>query len=78
MIAYTRVQSGCVVGLDDRQARLLAQQLGLSVVGTVGILVKAKQAGLIPAVRVLLESVQRQGFRFSAELYAEALRLVGE
>lgn len=46
--------------------------------GTVGILVKAKQAGLIPAVRVLLESVQRQGFRFSAELYAEALRLVGE
>lgn len=78
VIAFASSLPSCIVGLDDRQARLLAEQLGLSIVGTVGILVKAKQAGLISAMRPLLDDLQNQGFRISAELYAEALRLVGE
>lgn len=78
VIAYGQTQPGCVVGLDDRQARWLAQQLGLAVVGTVGILVSAKQTNLIPAVRPLLDIVRDQGFRMTQELYAEALRLAGE
>jgi predicted nucleic acid-binding protein len=77
-IAFGRTQSGCTIGLDDRQARLLAQQLGLAVVGTVGILVSAKRANLIPAARPLLDAVRNQGFRITQEVYAEALRLADE
>ena len=78
VIAYASAQSGCVVGLDDRQARLLAQQLGLTVVGTIGILIKAKQAGLIPSVWPLLDAVHREGFHITTEVYSEALQLIGE
>lgn len=34
--------------LDDRQARDLAQRMGLKVIGTVGILIRAKRAGSCP------------------------------
>lgn len=67
-----------MAGLDDRQARVLAEQLGLKVVGMVGILLKAKRAGLISSVRPLLDAAQAQGFRMEKELYQEALRLAGE
>ena len=78
VIAYTRSHSGCIAGLDDRQARLLAERMGLTVVGTIGILLRAKQAGLIPAVQPLLDAVQSEGFRLGIDLYQEALRLAGE
>jgi len=40
VIAYAQSHSGFVAGLDDRQARLLAEQMGLSVIGTIGVLLK--------------------------------------
>ena len=78
VIACARARPECVAGLDDRQARLLAEQLNLPVVGTVGILLKAKKVGLVPSVRVLLDAVSAQGFRISDDLYHEAVGLVGE
>jgi predicted nucleic acid-binding protein len=78
VIAYARSNPNCKVGLDDRQARLLAEQMGLSVIGTIGVLLKAKRANLIPAVRPLLDAVRLEGFYLSNDLYQEALRLAGE
>lgn len=78
VIAYARSHTGCVAGLDDRQARLLADQLGLPVVGTVGVLVKGKKLGLIQSVQALLEEMQAKGFRISRDLYSESLRLANE
>jgi hypothetical protein len=77
-IIYAVDHPGCVVGLDDRQARLLAGQLNLDVIGTIGILLKARQSGLIPSARYLLDALQTQGFRISVELYNEALKLADE
>ena len=78
VVAHARSNPGCVTGLDDRQARLLAERMGLAVVGTVGILLRAKQANLISAVRPLLDAAQSEGFRLGTDLYQEALRLAGE
>jgi predicted nucleic acid-binding protein len=78
VIAYARAHPTCAVALDDRQARLLAAQLGLLVVGTTGLLVQAKRAGLIPTLRPLLETVREQGFHLSPDVYDEALRLANE
>jgi len=78
VIAYAQSHAGYLAGLDDRQARLLAERMGLTVVGTIGILLRAKQANLIPAVRSLLDAVQSEGFRLGIDLYQEALRLAGE
>jgi len=64
--------------LDDRKARDLAQRMGLNVIGTVGVLVRAKRAGLIAWAKPLLDDLSRQGFHLSETLKREALLLVGE
>lgn len=38
-----------VLILDDWKARRLAERLGLSVTGTLGVLIKAKNTGIIPS-----------------------------
>jgi len=78
VIACVRARPECVAGLDDRQARLLAEQLNLPVVGTIGILLKAKKAGLIPSVRALLDAIQTEGFRIGDDLYHRAVNLSDE
>jgi uncharacterized protein len=64
--------------LDDRRARDLAQQLGLKVIGTVGILIRAKRAGILPWISPLLKELTDRGFRLSEDLKREALLLAGE
>lgn len=64
--------------LDERKARGLAEELGLEIIGTVGMLVRAKQREVIPEVKPLLYSLQETGFRLSENLIQEALRLAGE
>jgi len=78
VIAYTRLHGHCLAGLDDRLARLLAEGLGLKVIGVVGILLKGKRAGLIPLVQPLLDQLREAGFRLRDDVYREALRLAGE
>lgn len=78
VITYAKIHAGYVAGLDDRLARLFAEQLGINVVGMIGGLLKAKRAGLISSLCPVLESARNQGFRMSKELYQEALLLAGE
>ena len=75
MLAY---EKGLRIILDDRKAREVAQRLGIPVTGTVGLLVKAKQEGLIDAIRPLLDALDAHQFRIGDALRAEALRLAGE
>lgn len=78
VLAYARRHQVKIVGLDDRQARELAQQMNLQVVGTVGLLLRAKQAGLIKVVRPLLFQLQAEGFRIDLELLEYALQKAKE
>jgi predicted nucleic acid-binding protein len=64
--------------LDDRKARDLAHHMGLKVIGTVGVLVRAKRLGLIAWIKPLLDDLSRNGFHLSENLKREALLLVGE
>lgn len=64
--------------LDDRQARSVARNMGVSFIGTVGVLVKAKQAALIPALKPLLDELELNGFYLNEALKAEAINIVGE
>jgi len=48
------------------------------VVGTLGILLRARRAGLILSVRPLLDALIAEGFRIDADLYQEVLNLAGE
>ncbi|MCX7609579.1 MAG: DUF3368 domain-containing protein [Anaerolineales bacterium] len=78
-IALAREQNMTIVLLDEKDARKMARKLSLSVLGTVGILIWAKRAGIIEDLRSLLDVLQQQGgFRVSRSLYLEALAAVGE
>lgn len=77
-IAYALANHGHVIGLDDKQARLLAESLNLPVVGTLGIFLRAHRAGLIPSVRPLLDAVVAQGLRVTPQLYEQVLKLANE
>src|ERR1700743_2084222 len=39
---------GSTIILDDLQARILAEQLGILITGTIGVIIKAKINGIIP------------------------------
>lgn len=69
---------GLRVVLDDRRARNVAGKMGLPILGTIGLLVQAKRAGLVSAISPLLEHLESLGFHMSEGLKEEALRLVGE
>ena len=64
--------------LDDGAARRAASQLGLRFTGTLGLLVDAKQLGLIEAVGPVLDDLQRHKFHVSPVLRETILRAAGE
>jgi len=64
--------------MDEKKGRRKLTQLGLNKIGTVGILLKAKQAGLLPAVRPELERLRRQGFSLSQAVIDAVLQQAGE
>jgi predicted nucleic acid-binding protein len=64
--------------LDERAGRRAAERAGLQVVGTLGILLRAKQQGHIARVRPLLDLLQANHFHASPSLLELTLRLAGE
>lgn len=65
--------------IDERDGRRIARELGLTVVGVLGILSEAKGRGLVPAIEPLLRRLQRElDFRLTPGLISEVLRQAGE
>jgi uncharacterized protein len=64
--------------LDDGAARDLASELGLKMMGTAAVLVAAKQAGLIPQVRPVLDALLDRGFRLGSKVHHRILKSAGE
>lgn len=64
--------------LDDQKARKAAIKLGLTITGTLGVIIKAKLKGVIPSIKPILLKLQNTDFRLSTELYNEALKQANE
>jgi predicted nucleic acid-binding protein len=64
--------------LDDLKGRKVAQRLGVSFTGLLGVAIKGKQMGLIEAVDNLMTRLKQVGFRLSSAMEQDALRLAGE
>lgn len=67
------------VVLDERRARKVAQQLGLNVIGTLGILILGKQNRIIPQVKPLLDAMMTEAqYWVNESLYYDVLQAVSE
>jgi predicted nucleic acid-binding protein len=64
--------------LDEQPARRLATSLGLRVIGTVGLLLAAKERGLLTRIRPELEGLLEARFFMDTELYERAISQAGE
>ena len=64
--------------MDDLAGRAVAKRLGLEVIGTVGVLLRAKERSLLPAVAPWLAALGVNGYFLSAQIVATALELAGE
>jgi predicted nucleic acid-binding protein len=64
--------------LDDAKARKLAASLNLDFTGTLGVLLKAKQLGVISGIKPLLEKIQQTNFRFSERILSDILKEADE
>jgi predicted nucleic acid-binding protein len=67
-----------IVIMDDGLARQHAKYLGLTVTGTVGVVLRAKNEKVIDEVKPVLTQLINNGFYLSGRVYQEILRLAGE
>ena len=64
--------------IDEQRGRKTAAQFGIVPLGTLGVLLRAKTHGHVPAIRPLIDKLDELEFFMSAELKNNALRLAGE
>ena len=64
--------------IDEKKGRQLAADLKLETIGTLRILLLAKQKGIIHSVKDLIIALEKASFRFSKNIILEILTLAGE
>ncbi len=67
-----------LVIIDDNAAKKTAKYLGLTVTGTLGVLIKAKQSGIISSVKNVITKIQSNGFYINENIIKLALKQAGE
>lgn len=67
-----------LVIIDDNAARKTAVFLGLTLTGTMGVLIKAKELGFIDAVMPVMKRMEENEIYFSSDLKSRVKRLAKE
>ena len=68
----------CLLIIDDLKGRKFAHQLGLTIIGTIGVIVDAKLVGIIPSVKPILAKIKSTNFRITEQLELLILKRAGE
>jgi predicted nucleic acid-binding protein len=77
-MALAMENPSCIVLLDDRRAREIAQAAGLKVWGTLKVLLEAKAQGLTPSIEPLVGRLSESGMWISEGIRQRILILAGE
>jgi predicted nucleic acid-binding protein len=77
-IALALQNPGSRIILDENKGRSVAKRLGLKVTGTVGIIIKAKELGLIKSGKEILFKLEKHGFWLSEQLKKQIIERLEE
>jgi uncharacterized protein len=77
-IVLARELNATWVLMDEKKGRRKLDEMGLTKVGTVGLLLKAKQIGYLDQLQPYLEQLRREGFSISQTVINNVLRQAGE
>jgi predicted nucleic acid-binding protein len=69
---------GCEVVIDDMAGRRCATAHGITLLGTVGLVILAKRLGRITKARPIIEDLRRVGLYVKDDVIADALKGAGE
>ncbi|MEB3336663.1 MAG: DUF3368 domain-containing protein [Leptolyngbyaceae bacterium] len=78
VIALVQQLGATLVLMDERKGRKKLAELGISKIGTLGILMKAKEVGLLSTIRGDIELLHQEGFSISQTIIEATLHQVGE
>ncbi|KQM66040.1 hypothetical protein ASE74_09115 [Pedobacter sp. Leaf216] len=77
-IALAMESENTLLILDDNKGRKAAERFNLVYTGTLGIILKAKNYGLITSVKPIFQKIQQTNFRFSKKVLDEIYLLANE
>ena len=77
-LALAIEQDARLVIIDEEKGRRFARRLGLPLTGTMGILLLAKEKGLVAEIAPLIDQRQEAGFYLTPELVSDVLSLADE
>lgn len=77
VILYEEMQDDFLL-IDDSKARLIAESLNVNCIGTLGLLLRAKQKGLLSELKPTFQTLLLNGRLFSKKLLNEILTQTGE
>ena len=77
VILYEEINADFLL-IDDNKARLIAESLNVNCIGTLGLLLRAKQKGFISDLKPLFKTLLSSGRYFSLKLLNEILINNGE
>ncbi len=78
VLILAKEQHADIVIMDEIIGRRIAKQLEFNLTGTIGILIKAKEKGLINSLKKLLTELTKKGTWLSAKLISKAIELANE
>ena len=78
VLAIATNHPSALVILDDKLARRIAEMREFRLTGTAGVLLRAKEKGLIPALKPVIEKLLSLNFRLKPDLVNAILELAGE
>ena len=78
VLALAEEQGARLVIMDERRGRRYAGRLGIPVSGTVGVLLLAKERGLVDAVAPLITELTASGLYLDEDVVRRALLIAGE
>ena len=77
IVLASEIEADLVI-IDETLGRRFAKHAGLKVTGTIGILIKAKELGLVEKMAPLLDDMQKKGIWISNKLKEKILAIVNE
>ena len=78
VMILSQEENADLIIMDDNAAKKTAKYLGFSVTGTLGILLKAKEKGIITEVRSLVDELKQNGLYISNAVENIVLTQAGE
>ncbi len=78
VLAVAEERDARLVILDDKKGRQFAKRMGIPLTGTLGVLLRAKEAGLIDSVSDAIRQLLKAGLFLSSDLVRSALAAAKE